>query len=118
LNRSKVGFINKIFKKWNEKDLSKGVRDNELEASLTNQNDIQIPVEKSPTTTTAATINWSSPYKKEDWWAVWIELTIFALSLPSYFGVYILGWIPVAKPWTDITQALSTKVFDLWIFLN
>jgi len=44
-------------------------------------------------------------------------LIIFALSLPSYFGVYILGWIPVAKPWTDISHALSTKVFDPWIGL-
>jgi uncharacterized membrane protein YadS len=110
-----VGFINKIFRKWNKNDLSKRVRDNEREGSLTKQNEPQFPVEETPTTT--ITINWSSLYKKEDWWAVWIGLTIFALSLPSYFGVYILGWIPVAKPWTDITQALSTKVFDPWVGL-
>ena len=120
MNRSKVGFIDKISRKWNENDLSKGVRGNELEGSLTKQNEATSPVEKTPATTTAAatnTINWSSLYKKEDWWAVWIGLTIFALSLPSYFGVYLLGWIPVAKPWTDITQALSTKVFDPWVGL-
>jgi uncharacterized membrane protein YadS len=110
-----VGFINKIFRKWNENDLSKRVRDNEREGSLTKQNEPQLPVEETPTTTT--TINWSSLYKKEDWWAVWIGLTIFALSLPSYSGVYTLGWSPVAKPWTDITQALSTKVFDPWVGL-
>jgi hypothetical protein len=63
------------------------------------------------------TIHWSSLYKKEDWWAVWIGLTIFALSLPSYFGVYLLGWIPIAKSWTDVGHALSTKVFDPWIGL-
>ncbi len=60
---------------------------------------------------------WSSLYKKEDWWAVWIGLTIFALSLPSYFGLFTLGWVPAAKPWVDITQAVVTKVFNPWIGL-
>ncbi len=60
---------------------------------------------------------WSSLYTKEDWWALWIGLSIFFLSLPSYFGAYILGWIPVAKPWTDITHALSAKIFNPWIGL-
>jgi uncharacterized membrane protein YadS len=63
------------------------------------------------------TTGWSSIYKKEDWWAVWIGLTIFGLSLPSYFGVYTLGWAPAAKSWTDITQALTSKIFNPWIGL-
>ena len=28
-----------------------------------------------------------------------------------------MGWIPVAKPWADITHAISTKVFDPWVGL-
>ncbi len=56
-------------------------------------------------------------YKKEDWWAVWIGLTIFALSLPSYLGLFTLGWIPAAKPWTDISHALATKMLNPWIGL-
>lgn len=64
-----------------------------------------------------ANIDWSSLWKKEDWWAVWIGLAIFALSLPSYLGIFLLGWIPTAKPWSDISQALATKVFNPWIGL-
>ena len=60
---------------------------------------------------------WSSLYKSEDWWAVWIGLTIFFLSLPSYKGLFILGWVPVAKPWMDISHALTSKIFDPWIGL-
>ena len=50
------------------------------------QNEATKKIQKNPATTT---INWSSLYKKEDWWAVWIGLTIFALSLPSFILVYI-----------------------------
>ena len=62
-----MGFIDKISRKWNENDLSKGVRGNELEGSLTKQNEATSPVEKTPATTTAAatnTINWSSLYRR------------------------------------------------------
>lgn len=65
---------------------------------------------KSPST-------WTSLYKKEDWWAVWIGLTIFGLSFPSYFGLFSLGWIPAAKSWTNIGHALTTKIFDPWVGL-
>ena len=65
----------------------------------------------------STSIKWSSLYKKEDWWAVWIGLTIFALSLPSYFGLFTLGWVPAAKTWSDLGQALTTKVFNPWIGL-
>ena len=106
-----MGFINKLFRKWNGIGLSrKAINDDEPIESLL-KSDTNPPIEKT------TSINWSSLYKKEDWWAVWIGLTIFALSLPSYFGVYLLGWIPIAKPWTDIGHALSTKVFDPWIGL-
>lgn len=62
-------------------------------------------------------VDWSSLYKKEDWWAVWIGLGLFFLSIPNLFGTYLLGWIPSAKPWTDISQALGSKVFDPWVGL-
>ena len=61
--------------------------------------------------------SWSSLYKKEDWWAVWIGLIIFGLSLPSYFGLFSLGWIPAAKSWSNIGHALTTKIFDPWVGL-
>ncbi len=64
-----------------------------------------------------ADIDWSSLWKKEDWWAVWIGLAIFVLSLPSYLGIFPLGWIPTAKSWTDIGLALATKFFNPWIGL-
>lgn len=104
-------FINKIARKWNRTNHSKKEEKDIKYQEAPNQG---ISVEKNPS---VSKINWSSLYKKEDWWAVWIGLGIFALSLPSVFGVYTLGWIPVAKPWTDITHALSTKVFDPWIGL-
>ncbi|MGC1928889.1 MAG: hypothetical protein WA667_07920 [Candidatus Nitrosopolaris sp.] len=103
-----MGFVNKIFKKRNENSRSKAevTTKNKPENSL-NANDGTRYVERS------TRINWSSLYKKEDWWAVWIGLTIFALSLPSYAGFFTLGWVPVAKPWLYISHALTTKVFTL-----
>ena len=44
-------------------------------------------------------------------------MTIFALSLPSYLGLFTLGCIPAAKPWTDISHALTTKMLNPWIGL-
>jgi len=64
-----------------------------------------------------ADIDWSSLWKKEDWWAVWIGLIIFLISLPSYRGIFLLGWIPTAKSWTNINLAIATKFFNPWIGL-
>ncbi len=64
-----------------------------------------------------AEIDWSSLWKKEDWWAVWIGLAIFILSLPSYLGIFLLGWIPTAKSWSDISMSLATKFFNPWVGL-
>jgi hypothetical protein len=67
----------------------------------------------------AASRRWSSLYKSEDWWAVWIGLIIFGLSLPTYLGIYTVGWVPAAKSWLNITQAPSTKatLFSPWLGL-
>lgn len=41
----------------------------------------------------------------EDWWAVWIALAIYAVSLLSLAGVDLVGWMtrPGAWEWTDLT---------------
>ena len=52
-------------------------------------------------------IDWSSLWKKEDWWALWIGLLIFILSLPGYYNNYILGWVPrVAAPWLNPLKSI------------
>jgi hypothetical protein len=96
---SLIKSLNDIMKKI----LKKENKDGELKNSLTNQNSLHSSDKKTDAT---STINWSSLYKKEDWWAVWIRLIIFILSIPSYFGIHVLGWIPIAKSWTDISHAL------------
>jgi len=51
--------------------------------------------------------DWSSLYKKEDWWALWIGLLLFFLSLPAYSKLYLLGWIPAGRNWFDVSRALG-----------
>jgi hypothetical protein len=105
-----VGLFNSIFRKWNGTNDLKGEKDNGHLDSSDQNNSSSLPIENN---IFASKLNLSSLYKKEDWWAVWIGLGIFALSLPSYFGVYTLGWIPVAKPWTDITMLSVQKYLIL-----
>ena len=74
-------------------------------------------------------IDWSSLYKKEDWWALWIGLLLFFLSLPSISKIYLLGWIPGGRGWTDVSNALGFGaagpadanawwgLIGVWIFL-
>jgi uncharacterized membrane protein YadS len=53
---------------------------------------------------------WSSGMlATEDWWAVWIGLSIFAASLLSLGGADLVGWMarPRAWEWTDVTGAFS-----------
>lgn len=64
-------------------------------------------------------VDWSSMWKKEDWWALWIGLLIFILALVSAFPLvplnqvpakartFLLGWVPDIKVWTDISKALA-----------
>jgi uncharacterized membrane protein YadS len=52
-------------------------------------------------------VDWSSLWKKEDWWALWIGLLIFFLSMPGYYGIYLLGWVPrVAAPWINPSKSV------------
>lgn len=69
-------------------------------------------------------INWSSLYKKEDWWALWMGLLFFFISYPSYFGILSLGWVPRAQVYTQISKAIAVNYGNpwanlvvLWIFL-
>jgi len=50
-------------------------------------------------------VNWSSLYKKEDWWAVWLAFITLGLS-----AIRIVTWIPKIGKWTtDITVAVNLK---------
>jgi uncharacterized membrane protein YadS len=74
-------------------------------------------------------IDWSSLYKKEDWWALWIGLLLFFLSLPAYSKVNLLGWIPGGRGWVDVTKSIGfgaagpsdptawLGLIGVWIFL-
>ncbi|HMK82864.1 MAG TPA: putative sulfate exporter family transporter, partial [Candidatus Bathyarchaeia archaeon] len=74
-------------------------------------------------------IDWSSLYKKEDWWALWIGLLLFFLSLPGVSKLYLLGWIPGGRSWLDLSKALGFGaagpadanawwgLLGVWIFL-
>lgn len=84
---------------------------------MSDSNPDKIVDDNKPNDVAKPSSGWSSLYKKEDWWAVWIGLTIFGLALPSYLGFFSLGWIPAAKPWTDIGSAITTKIFDPWVGL-
>jgi hypothetical protein len=85
-----LGFANKIFRKGGEGEISKDdkIVSNNLDDVSSNDNNNS----NASQVTKSTRINWSSLYKKEGWWAVWIGLTIFALSLPSYLGI-IYTWV-------------------------
>ena len=53
---------------------------------------------------------WSSGmFATEDWWAVWIGLGLFALSLVSLAGLDLVGWMARPRPWewTDLAGAFA-----------
>ena len=106
----KVDF--KIFKKHNQVKSA-----NQSDAHTVYQGTFSCSHKNDQNSQKILSTKWASLYKKEDWWAVWIGLIIFTLSLPSLTGAYIFGWVPVAKTWLDITQSLSAKLFNPWIGL-
>ncbi len=44
-------------------------------------------------------IDWSSLWKKEDWWSLWLGMLIFFLCLAAAYGVDLMGWVVSAKVW-------------------
>jgi hypothetical protein len=43
----------------------------------------------------------------EDWWAVWIGMTVFALSLPVVAGLDVLGWGVTTRVWMNPADAMA-----------
>ncbi len=52
-------------------------------------------------------IDWSSMWKKEDWWALWLGMLVFFLSLAAAYGADILGFVVKASVWTDAAKAMA-----------
>lgn len=44
--------------------------------------------------------------KSEDWWAVWLGLFIFLLSMGPVFGMDLLGWVVKINVWVDSAKAM------------
>lgn len=43
----------------------------------------------------------------EDWLAFWLAMFVFALSLLSFAGVNVFGWVTTTKVWTDLSKAMT-----------
>jgi uncharacterized membrane protein YadS len=46
-------------------------------------------------------------FETEDWWAVWIGMFIFILSLGPLVGLDILGWVANTHIWTSLSEATT-----------
>src|SRR6201996_4098469 len=67
---------------------------------------------------------WSDLLRKEDWWAIWIGLSLIAVAVALFAGGSSIKWIAVApQKWShlsDVTQQLKTHavqygaLFLLW----
>lgn len=45
-------------------------------------------------------------FKTEDWWAIWVGLLIFLLSLAPTLGADLLGWTVSTREWVDVSKAI------------
>jgi uncharacterized membrane protein YadS len=43
----------------------------------------------------------------EDWWALWIGLFVFVVSLGVFTGMDLLGWGVATRVWTDVTKSMG-----------
>lgn len=50
-------------------------------------------------------LSWLS---SEDWWAAWLGLFIFFLSLGPIFGKDLLGWVTKTNTWIALGKSVST----------
>ncbi|AFA38990.1 putative membrane protein [Pyrobaculum oguniense TE7] len=57
-------------------------------------------------------IDWSSLYKKEDWWALWLGLLIFFIGLLYIAGVNTFGWFPKIGIWVDPAVSVTPASKD------
>ena len=48
-----------------------------------------------------------SQFNTEDWWAVWVGLLVFVLSLGAFAGLDPLGWVVSPRIWTDLGRSLG-----------
>jgi uncharacterized membrane protein YadS len=48
-----------------------------------------------------------SQFGTEDWWAVWLGLLVFVLSLGSFGGLDLLGWVINPRIWTDLSKSVA-----------
>jgi len=53
-------------------------------------------------------------FSTEDWWAVWIGLFVFALSLFNLAGVSLMGWAVKTNVWMDLSKALDIVAPKSW----
>src|SRR5271157_224820 len=51
--------------------------------------------------------NQKSQFNTEDWWAVYLGLLVFVLSLGSFAGLDIIGWVVTPKIWTELPKSLG-----------
>ncbi|MEM4472260.1 MAG: putative sulfate exporter family transporter [Archaeoglobaceae archaeon] len=52
--------------------------------------------------------DWSSLWKKEDWWAFWIGMLLFFLCLAAAYKMDIMGWVANVKEWLDPATSIVT----------
>ncbi|MCU7787704.1 putative sulfate exporter family transporter [Pyrobaculum sp. 3827-6] len=53
-------------------------------------------------------IDWSSLWKKEDWWALWLGLVLFFYAFIGFWAYAdALGWVPMWTKWTDPGKAFA-----------
>jgi uncharacterized membrane protein YadS len=52
-------------------------------------------------------IDWSSLWKKEDWWAFWLGMLLFVLCLATAYGADIMGWVVKSSTWVDVSKAMG-----------
>ncbi|MEM2112504.1 MAG: putative sulfate exporter family transporter, partial [Candidatus Bathyarchaeia archaeon] len=59
-------------------------------------------------------IDWSSLWKKEDWWAVWLGFLILALA-----STRVVTWLPKIGKWTmDPSTAISLNDLPYFVLLG
>ena len=51
--------------------------------------------------------NQKSQFMTEDWWAVWLGLLVFVLSLFTLAGADLLGWVVKPAIWLDLGKAIN-----------